>query len=91
MLTHFREYFDRKTVAAIGTGGAIALGAGAYAVAGALIGWGLGFKVGTTGWFVLLFGWPVLPLLALGLGFGVFGRGIFGYDLGDWEGERYDY
>ena len=91
MFSTFREYFDRKTVAAIGTGGAIALGCGVYAVAGALIGWGFGFKVGSTGWFAALFGWPALPLVILGLGFGVFGRGPFGHDLGDWKGDRYDY
>ena len=91
MISHFREYFDEKTVGTLSIAGATLLGVGIYATVGATVGWKLGFPIGSREWFATLIAWPALPIVVLGLLFGVFGRGPFGHDLGDWNGERYDY
>ena len=80
MFSYLREYFRRKPVAAA------ALGGGVYAAAGSLAGALAGLKVGSVGWLAVLFGWPVIPIAAL-----VLGVNVFGYDIGDWDGDRYDY
>ena len=89
MFSTFREHFNGKTAGAVAIGGASLVGLGAYASAGAAIGWLLGFKIGSVGWFAVMLGWPVLPFAACVLG--LLGLSVLGHDLGDWCGDSYDY
>ena len=89
MFSTFREHFNGKTAGAVAIGGASLTGLGAYVSIGVVLGWLLGFEVGSVGWFIMLFGWPALPVVAFLLGF--LGLNILGHNLGDWEGDHYDY
>ena len=91
MFSTFRERINGKTAGTLAISASALLGLGGYATGGIIAGWLLGLKVGSASWFAVLLAWPALPLVAIGLGLGIFGRGFFGHGLGDWEGDRYDY